>query len=170
MAEAIDFYNGIDDGRYGRLEMPDEEQFLAATLETYGPRDGDAKIVEIGCGKGALSKTHPGYIGIDISHPALKSQVQSNRAIQGDAENLPLQDDSVDFLFSFATLEHVPNPDKAIKEIERVMKPSAVALIHPAWFCRSWAAKALPIRAYNELSIARQSRKTSASSDRVHAG
>ena len=153
MAEALGFYNGIDDGRYGRLEMPAEEYFLRRTLETYGPRNDDANIVEIGCGKGALSETHPGYVGIDLSYHALKSQVKTNRAIQADAENLPLQDASVDFLFSFATLEHVPNPDKAIKEIERVMKPAAVALIHPAWFCRRWAAKALPIRAYGQLSL-----------------
>jgi SAM-dependent methyltransferase len=153
MAEAFDFYNAIDDGRYGRVEMPDEEHFLRSTLETYGPRNKDANIVEIGCGKGALSEIHPGYVGIDLSHRALKSQVKTNRAIQGDAENLPLKDDSVDFLFSFATLEHVPNPHRAIGEIERVMKPNGVALIHPAWFCRKWAAKALPIRAYSQLSL-----------------
>ena len=153
MAEAIGFYNGVDDGRYGRLEMPDEESFLRNTLDAYGPGEGKASIVEIGCGKGALSKTHPGYLGIDLSHQALKSQVKSDRAIQADAENLPLQDGSIDFLFTFATLEHVPNPERAIKEIERVVKTNGVALIHPAWFCRKWAAKALPIRSYSQLSF-----------------
>lgn len=64
-----------------------------------------------------------------------------------------MSNNSVDFLFTFATLEHVPNPEMAISEIGRIVKPEGVAFLHPAWFCRKWAARALPIRSYKELPL-----------------
>ena len=40
-----------------------------------------------------------------------------------DIENLPFKDNSVDYIINIAVLEHVPNPQKVISEIYRVMKP-----------------------------------------------
>lgn len=40
--------------------MPEEERLLMDVLRAYGPKRPDAKVVEIGCGKGALSHVHPG--------------------------------------------------------------------------------------------------------------
>lgn len=155
MNQNVSFYNQPDEQRYGREEMPDEKSVLEKALSIYGPSALDATIVEIGCGKGTFSKIHPGYLGIDLSHYALKTYIgRGGKCIEADAERLPLGDGTVDFLFSFATLEHVPHPDSAISEIERVLKPDGVALLSPAWFCRKWAAKALPIRSYRELPLA----------------
>lgn len=40
-----------------------------------------------------------------------------------DIEKLPFKDNSVDYIINIAVLEHVPNPQKVIAEIHRVMKP-----------------------------------------------
>jgi ubiquinone/menaquinone biosynthesis C-methylase UbiE len=42
---------------------------------------------------------------------------------QGVAENLPIVDDSVDFVFANMFLHHVEDPALAIKEMVRVLKP-----------------------------------------------
>lgn len=44
----------------------------------------------------------------------------------GDAANLPIDDESVDFVFSNAVLEHVHHIHKAIKEIARITKTSGI--------------------------------------------
>ncbi len=40
-----------------------------------------------------------------------------------DIENIPFKDNSVDFIINIAVLEHVPNPQKVITEINRILKP-----------------------------------------------
>lgn len=42
--------------------------------------------------------------------------------IEGDVEKLPFKDKTFDFVFCAHLLEHVENPDKAIKELMRVAK------------------------------------------------
>ena len=66
--------------------------------------------------------------------------------IEADVENLPFKDKVFDFVFCAHLLEHVENPDKAIKELTRVAKrgyievPYAIVdLLKPfpphLWFC-----------------------------------
>jgi len=43
-------------------------------------------------------------------------------AVQGDAESLDFDDNSVDYVFSFQCLEHLPNPIKALNEWGRVAR------------------------------------------------
>ncbi len=40
-----------------------------------------------------------------------------------DIENIPFKDNTVDYIINIAVLEHVPNPQKVIAEIHRIMKP-----------------------------------------------
>jgi SAM-dependent methyltransferase len=40
-----------------------------------------------------------------------------------DIENMPFKDNSVDYIINIAVLEHVPNPQKVISEIYRILKP-----------------------------------------------
>ncbi len=41
-------------------------------------------------------------------------------------ENLPFKDNSIDLILNIAVLEHVPNPQKVVDEIHRVLKPSGI--------------------------------------------
>ena len=43
-----------------------------------------------------------------------------------DIENLPFRDNSVDIILNMAVLEHVPNPQRVIDEIYRVLKPNGI--------------------------------------------
>lgn len=46
-----------------------------------------------------------------------------------DLQNLPFADATYDFIFASHVLEHVPDDQKAIREIRRILKPSGVAVL-----------------------------------------
>lgn len=95
---------------------------------------------------------HPAHIAVDIAVVALASRPTGGRAVSCDMQRLPFRDGSVDFFFTWAALEHVPNPELVLEEIQRTLRPGGAALLSPAWHCRPWAAKALDTRPYSELS------------------
>ncbi|NOX88067.1 MAG: class I SAM-dependent methyltransferase, partial [Calditrichaeota bacterium] len=47
----------------------------------------------------------------------------------GEAENLPIKDGAVDFVFANMYLHHVDKPSAAIKEMVRVLKPGGMVII-----------------------------------------
>lgn len=155
-AMSFDFYNADDPSRWGRLEIPDAT--AATSMWLSSPLIPDGLVLELGCGRGALSGITDRYAGIDLSIPAL-SEMFAERRICADIERLPVAGESIAFVFSWAAIEHVPNPGRAFAEIERVLKPGGVALLAPAWHCRKWAAEGLEFRRYSQLTLLQRVRK-----------
>lgn len=54
------------------------------------------------------------------------SQQFANVQVIGDLFSLPFRDNTFDYVFSIYVLEHVPNPELAIKEMHRVLKPGGI--------------------------------------------
>jgi SAM-dependent methyltransferase len=52
-----------------------------------------------------------------------------SRVEQADLSALPMTDDSVDLLVCNHVLEHVPDVDRALAQIHRVLRPSGVAIL-----------------------------------------
>ncbi|MCB1706410.1 MAG: class I SAM-dependent methyltransferase [Halioglobus sp.] len=48
---------------------------------------------------------------------------------QADIQNLPFADNSYDFVFASHVLEHVPDDDKALSEVRRILRPGGVAVL-----------------------------------------
>jgi SAM-dependent methyltransferase len=46
-----------------------------------------------------------------------------------DLQDLPFEDKSYDFVFASHVLEHIPNDEKAISEIRRILKPNGIAIL-----------------------------------------
>lgn len=95
-------------------------------------------ILDLGCGEGFLISLLPQInriVGIDISQIALKKakKILNNKPnIQlkwGDAQKLNIPNESFDKIFCSETLEHLPNPRKAMKEIHRLLKKDGLAII-----------------------------------------
>lgn len=149
-----DFYDSDDPARWGRGEMPEQQQI---TREWLSRASIDGTVLEIGCGHGSLADVSPNYVGIDLAYTALRAN--GGRTVQCDMEQLPFRDDSVAFTFSWAAIEHVPHPERALEEIERVLQPGGIALLAPAWHCRPWAAEGLEFRPYAELTLSQKVRK-----------
>jgi SAM-dependent methyltransferase len=145
------FYTAEDDARYGRDQggMP---TWITGPLDRFiAGLATDEALVEIGAGRGAFAGIHPGYVATDFSLHALL-QVRSDPRIQCDAQALPFADASLAAVFSVAALEHVPQPERAVTEIDRCLRPGGRAFLYPAWYVRPWANRALAQRRFADVS------------------
>lgn len=109
--------------------------------------------LEIGCGRGHYQDLSDNYTGVDLSETP-KKFITNGRFVQASATDLPFEDNSFDLAWTIDTLEHVPDPEKALDEIRRVLRPGGVLYLKPAWQCRSWACKGYPVRPYSDFGIA----------------
>lgn len=89
------------------------------------------KIVDIGCGDGygSFKLLQSGYdvTGMDISGEMIshaKKRVQNNAItfMQGDVNDLPFENNSIDGIMSINAIEWTEVPLKAVKELIRVVK------------------------------------------------
>ncbi|MDD2896321.1 MAG: class I SAM-dependent methyltransferase [Aliarcobacter sp.] len=76
----------------------------------------DKVCLNIGSGNSNISD---GIYNIDIF-------AYDNVDVVCNIEKLPFKDNSIDVILNIAVLEHVPNPQKVINEIYRVLKPNGI--------------------------------------------
>jgi SAM-dependent methyltransferase len=101
---------------------------------------GGKTVLDIGCGAGATSATFgyygAHYIGLDHSANAARYSLRHLKGVggdgftvQGNAEALPIRDNSIDVVYSNGVLHHTPNFLTAIDEAWRVLRPGGRAII-----------------------------------------
>lgn len=112
---------------------------------------GEFKCLEVGSGRGAFQDIVDDYTGIDISESL--SQNYHKPFYCGSATQLPFEDNHFDLIWSYAVLEHVPDPEKALNEMLRVIKPNGHIILSPAWHCRKWAANGYQVRPYTDFKL-----------------
>jgi len=87
------------------------------------------RMIDIGCGekpyKEMLAKYVEEHIGVDHSDTI---HDKSNIDMIGTAYNIPVDKDSFDCAICTAVLEHLEEPEQAIKECYRVLKPGGKAI------------------------------------------
>ncbi|MBT8254011.1 MAG: class I SAM-dependent methyltransferase [Flavobacteriaceae bacterium] len=76
------------------------------------------KNINIGAGQTYI----PGFINIDIDEKA-------DITIDLSVDKLPFETSSVDLVFTYHTLEHIPNYLFALSEIHRVLRPGGILLV-----------------------------------------
>jgi len=99
-------------------------------------------ILELGCGKAektrAIATSGAGrrVTALEVDEIAHRNNLQANKLpnvefMLAGAQNIPLEDVSVDVVMMFKSLHHVPmaSMDKAMREIARVLKPAGLAYI-----------------------------------------
>ena len=99
------------------------------------------KVLEVGCGIGTdlveFAKNGAKVTGMDLSEDSVKltklnfklRNLKYDEILLGDAESLPFEDASFDFVFSIGVIHHTPSIENAINEIYRVLKPDGTAII-----------------------------------------
>ena len=116
------------------LSSEREEERLAIMQEEFGLEIEGKKVLEIGSGLGLFNIVcqqqgidcygiEPDWVMLQISLELLNEAGLKRNAINGIGENLPLMDNTFDFIVSFQVLEHTQNPEKVLKESLRVLKP-----------------------------------------------
>lgn len=92
--------------------LPTDESRLNRIIKKFHDKNPDAVIINLGSGNTDLS---PHISNVDIFS-------YDNVDLTCDISNLPLQENTVDLIVNIAVLEHVPNPEKVVSEIHRVLK------------------------------------------------
>lgn len=110
-----------------------------------------AKCVEIGCGRGAFQELVADYTGVDLSDSV--ARYLRKPFVRASATELPFADSSFDGAWTIWVFEHVPDPELAMTELRRVLKPGGVLFFAPAWQCRPWAADGYPVRPYSDFNL-----------------
>ncbi|MFP4115763.1 MAG: class I SAM-dependent methyltransferase [Candidatus Aenigmatarchaeota archaeon] len=103
---------------------------VAADLRSY-LKDGDNKILEVGCGNGSildhLEKWTDSSIGVDVVTVPF-SESNGVDFVKGDAFELPFKESSFDLVFSQGLLEHFKDPRPILRERIRVLKNRGYAV------------------------------------------
>lgn len=108
-------------------------------LDKYLPRRKGLKVLDAGCGPGAMLphlKKYGNVIGIDLSDDALKYARKRGKAIKGDVTNLKFKSKSFDLIICMDVLYHtwVKDVDQVLGEFNRVLKKGGILLLRePAY-------------------------------------
>lgn len=126
---------------------------LTVDFDRFGVRPGE-KVLDMGCGAGrhafelyrrgadvtALDQSVKDLdeVGVMFEAMAAEGEVPAGacaRTVEGDALALPFADGEFDRIIAAEILEHIPEDEKAIAELFRVLAPGGVlAVTVPRWF------------------------------------
>ena len=124
--QSVDYFDAVARDRY-------EQQPWMHDYFKYECFAGQ-HVLEIGIGQGTdmMQFAKGGAIchGVDITQNHLKLTAL-NATLRGyevdlhesDATRLPFADNTIDCVYSFGVLHHIPEIDKVVREIYRVLKP-----------------------------------------------
>ena len=130
----------LKDYEYFRNVRYSLQDYMAETIPFKDYKD--KSILEIGCGSGIdlIEFTRNGALvtGIDFSYKAIDvtnrtlTLLELNKkstALKMDAEHLKFPSNTFDLVYSFGVLHHIPNTEKVISEIHRVLKVGSKAIV-----------------------------------------
>lgn len=125
--EFSDWYENERHGRYEDM-IEDLESDLVRRFAL------DADLLEVGCEGGLiLRRVAPlaGHaVGVDLgSGRVQEARERGLQVVEADALALPFEDAGFDVVYSFKTLAHLPNSDRAVDEMVRVTRPGGYLLL-----------------------------------------
>ena len=113
-----------------------QERFgvLRRRVEPFLPLRPGARVLDIGAAQGSLvaAASEAGFdaVGVEPWEPAIEASRELARLtgisipiVEGRAEALPFEDNSIDFAFATSVLEHVDDPMLVFREAHRVLRP-----------------------------------------------
>lgn len=109
------------------------------------------KVLEVGAGSGLLQDIVEDYTALEIAGSARR--FFHKPFVEASATNMPFADNTFDALWSFRVLEHIPNPERALLEMRRVVKPGGYILLHVAYDVDPYAANGHRVRPYSDFDI-----------------
>jgi SAM-dependent methyltransferase len=126
-----------DLGSFFKSGEEDYQQLVVPRLSVLGLEPQGKTMLEVGCGVGRVTRSFAGRFAsvyaLDVSEEMLRrgrdlhADYDNIVWLHGDGTRFPqLADDSLDFVFSYLTLQHMPSTSVAlgcVREILRVLKP-----------------------------------------------
>jgi ubiquinone/menaquinone biosynthesis C-methylase UbiE len=131
-------------------------------VELASPRPGD-RVLDVGCGTGIVARSavpvvgdKGRVVGIDLNEGMLRVAKRAAAELvppiewrQGDATSLPFPDAAFDVVTSQQMLQFVPGPERAVREMHRVLAPRgrlAIAVCRPIEHAVGYAPLAAGLR------------------------
>jgi ubiquinone/menaquinone biosynthesis C-methylase UbiE len=119
---------------------PWQQRLELSLLKTHIPLEPGTRILEVGCGRGAgahliNSLFHPSHLYaadldvemIRMAHVYLSPEERKGITfLAADASLLPFPEGSMDAVFGFGILHHIPEWQVALNEIMRVLTPGGI--------------------------------------------
>lgn len=119
------------------------QRFMGNTmLQKLQSRDGGriaSRVVDLGCGTGWFTRKLVGMgrvevlTGLDLSPGMVQEACQNGPEwinwIVGDAEHLPLPDDSCDLIFSNLMIQWCDDPRAVLSECRRILRPGGFLMV-----------------------------------------
>lgn len=112
-------------------------------LEAAATERAPARILEIGVGEGIVTQRvierfpSADVLGLDLPDDDLAEHWADGEltCLFGDATTLPFPDDSFELVLAIEVFEHLPDPDGALRELQRVCSGSLIASVpfEPIW-------------------------------------
>ncbi len=157
-----DFYNNIDrKNNYYRSNGLQDTPLYKKVLHNIKKFNCiDKKVLEIGSADAKFQHIVKDYTGVDIGSK-LKDFYEKPFYVIDESGDYPFADGSFDFIFTNAVFEHIPDLNKALKEMLRVLKSGGIIMFNPAWQCRPWAAEGYIVRPYSDFNIYKKIYKAS---------
>src|SRR5204862_5671395 len=112
---------------YENAEGDDPRQFVFEAVAAAKPQ----RVLEVGGGEGELAQRLVGELGVElvgIDQSQAMVEIQRAQGIEarvGDVQDLPFADGEFDVVVAAWMLYHVPDLDRGLAEIARVLKPSS---------------------------------------------
>jgi ubiquinone/menaquinone biosynthesis C-methylase UbiE len=115
------------------LQLEHQHRYLLASQIVENKTILDIASGE-GYGSNILSKFATHVYGVDIDaqtidHAKKRYSKENITFLTGDCTNIPLDNDSIDVVISFETLEHITEHDKMLSEIKRILHKDGILLI-----------------------------------------
>ncbi|MCX6006362.1 MAG: class I SAM-dependent methyltransferase [Chloroflexi bacterium] len=135
------FISTFLDSDFRKMQQPP-----AKVIACSGIKPG-MKVLEIGCGSGAFTIEAARAVGqqgkvyaLDIQEDMLdklrtklarpgNSDIQNIEIINRSAYELPLEDNSLDLAFMVTVLQEIPDKQRALAQIKRVLKPAGILAV-----------------------------------------
>ena len=127
-----------------RSQVP---ELIQDFVQRYGLQQ--KKVLEVGAGSGLLQDAAADYTGLEFSPTARR--FFHKPLVEASATGMPFRDNSFDGLWSVWVLEHIPSPERVLREMRRVVKPGGYLFLMPACSVSRYAAGGYRVRPYADF-------------------
>jgi ubiquinone/menaquinone biosynthesis C-methylase UbiE len=128
-------------------------------------------VLEVGCGSGAFTTFVARAVGLEgkvyaldiepkmLAQLARKLQqpehqdIKNIELVQGSAYALPFKENALDLAYMITVLQEIPDPLRACREIERVLKPGGILAVTEFWFDPDYPLRSTTVRIGKEAGF-----------------